>query len=99
MRDGPMASTTQPESLELRRSRAASIGDGPGAKLVRLARHMGDALEAWRRNEIDGEIAQFVARSGRLTDNQEREINLRLLGYDWDEPRQRSMQSWHGWPS
>ena len=64
--------------------RAAPVANGVGAKLMRLARRLTDAVEAPRRTEVDREAARLLAQSGgRLTDSMEREAFLQAFASDW----------------
>ena len=75
-----MAYATLRENFGLCCDRAATVANGVGAKLKRLARRLSFALEARRRSEVDREIARLLAQSGgRLTDSLEREIMRKVL--------------------
>ena len=78
-------------------SRAARAGLGPALHLLQWARRLPVSPEALRRRDADRQIARVLARGGRFTDAQEREILASRLAYEWGEPqRPSSMQSW--WP-
>jgi hypothetical protein len=73
-----MAYATLRENFGLCCDRAATVANGVGAKLKRLARRL--SFEARRRSEVDREIARLLAQSGgRLTDSLEREIMRKVL--------------------
>ena len=83
-----MAYATLRENFGLCCDRAATVANGVGAKLKRLARRLTDALEAQRRSEVDREIASLLAQSGgRLTDSLEREIMQKVFASDWSLPQ------------
>jgi hypothetical protein len=85
---GPMAYMTHSRDFDLRSNRTAPVANGVGANLARLARRMGNALRAQRRNEVDREIECFLARSrGRITDSMEREIMRKVFASDWTLPQ------------
>jgi hypothetical protein len=82
---GPMAYTTHSRDFDLRSNRTAPVANGVGANLARL---VGNALRAQRRNEVDREIECFLARSGgRITDSMEREIMWKVFASDWTLPQ------------
>ena len=75
-----MAYATLRENFGLCCDRAATVANGVGAKLKRLARRLSFALEARRRSEVDREIARLLAQSGgRFTDSLEREIMQKVF--------------------
>ena len=83
-----MAYATLRENFGLCCDRAATVANGVGAKLKRLARRLSFALEARRRSEVDREIARLLAQSGgRLTDCLEREIMQQVFASDWSPPQ------------
>jgi hypothetical protein len=85
---GPMGYTTHRGDFALCSDRTAPVANGVGAKLVRLARRLTDALAQQRQREVDREIARVLVRSGgRLTDSMEREIMQKVLGSDWSLPQ------------
>ena len=66
----------------------APVATGVGARIKRLARRLGEALESRRRSEIDRVAARLLAQSGgRLTDSLEREIMRKLFASDWSPPQ------------
>ena len=82
-----MASAMHCRDFGLCDDRAASVANGVGAKLRRLARRLTDALDAQRRREVDREISRLLAQSGgRLTDSLEREIMRKVFASDWSLP-------------
>ena len=83
-----MAHATHSGDFGLCGGRAATVANGVGAKLKRLARRLTDALEARRRSEVDREIARLLAQSGgRFTDSLEREIMRKVFASDWSLPQ------------
>jgi hypothetical protein len=83
-----MAYVTHSGNFGLSGDRAAAAANSVGAKLKRLARRLGLALEAQRRSEVDREIARLLAQSGgRLTDSLEREIMQKVFASDWSLPQ------------
>lgn len=81
-----MASATYDGAFPRRGGRTLADAICAGAKLKALARRLTDALETWRRREVDREIALLLAQSGgRLTDSLEREIARKSFGSDWSE--------------
>jgi len=83
-----MAYVTHSGNFDHCGDRAAPVVKGVGAKLKRLARRLGLALEAQRRSEVDREIARLLAQSGgRLTDSLEREIARKVFASDWGLPQ------------
>jgi hypothetical protein len=83
-----MVSITHLGDFGLGSDRAASIAAGIGARFMRLARGLSDALEAQRRSDVDREIARLLGQSGaRLTDSMEREIMEKLFASDWRLPQ------------
>jgi hypothetical protein len=73
-----MAYATFRQNFSLCCDRAATVANGVGAKLKRLACRL--SFEVQRRSEVDREIARLLAQSGgRLTDSLEREIMRKVL--------------------
>ena len=65
------------------------VANGGGARLMRLARRLTDALvEAQRRRDVDREIARLLAQSGGcLTDSLEREITRKVFASERSLPQ------------
>jgi hypothetical protein len=83
-----MAYTAQSGDFGLSGERKASVANGIGAKLARLARRLSEAPAAQRQSEVDREIALLLARSGgRITDSMEREMMEKALVSDWSLPQ------------
>jgi hypothetical protein len=85
---GSMEYATHSRDFGLCSDRTATVANGIGARLARLASRLTDALAAPRQREVDREIASILARSGgRMTDSMEREMMEKALASDWSPPQ------------